>query len=107
MKQFHKTSYSKNKGSEDIVYRSVTGDYSISQEAFLDSDPALRAERRTLFSSAGRMKITGLRTAGTQKKPDACCRWSISPLCPLRPGRKGYALTARTICAVWKMRKES
>ena len=44
MKQFHKTSYSKNKGSEDIVYRSVTGDYSISQEAFLDSDPALRAE---------------------------------------------------------------
>ena len=44
MKQFHKTSYSKNKGSEDIVYRSVTGDYSISQEAFLDSDPALRAD---------------------------------------------------------------
>lgn len=49
MKQFHKTSYSKNKGSEDIVYRSVTGDYSISQEAFLDSDPALRAEDYTFF----------------------------------------------------------
>ena len=49
MKQFHKTSYSKNKGSEDIVYRSVTGDYSISQEAFLDSDPALRAEDYAFF----------------------------------------------------------
>ncbi len=49
MKQFHRTSYSKNKGSEDIVYRSVTGDYSISQEAFLDSDPALRAEDYTFF----------------------------------------------------------
>lgn len=49
MKQFHRTSYSKNKGSEDIVYRSVTGDYSISQEAFLDSDPALRAEDYAFF----------------------------------------------------------
>lgn len=49
MKQFHRTSYSKNKGSEDIVYRSVTGDYSISQEAFLNSDPALRAEDYTFF----------------------------------------------------------
>ena len=49
MKQFHRTSYSKNKGSEDIVYRSVTGDYSISQAAFLDSDPALRAEDYAFF----------------------------------------------------------
>ena len=49
MKQFHRTSYSKNKGSENIVYRSVTGDYSISQEAFLDSDPALRAEDYAFF----------------------------------------------------------
>ena len=31
------------------MYRSVTGDYSISQEAFLDSDPALRAEDYTFF----------------------------------------------------------
>ena len=49
MKQFHRTSYAKNKDSENIVYRSVTGDYSISQEAFLDSDPALRAEDYAFF----------------------------------------------------------
>lgn len=87
MKQFHRTSYSKNKGSEDIVYRSVTGDYSISQEAFLDSDPALRAEDYTFFK---RWSDENYRAEDSRDAKRSQTRAAAGAyLCPVRSGRGG------------------
>lgn len=51
MKKLRNTSYYQNKFSNDIVYFSVTGNLSITKEAFLKSNPALSEEDYEFFKS--------------------------------------------------------